>query len=317
MLQTSPPPKRLATTHEVVLRDGSTLHVRPLEPADEDALHDFFSALSPDSRAFRFLSLGVNLRAAARHAAEVDGRDRVGLVAIGPDGRIVAHAMYVRVDPESAEVAFAVADAWQGHGLGTVLLGLVAESPAARGIPQFVALVRADNRRMVEVFRESGFPASVRARSGVVEVELPTALGAEALAAFEDRDRVAATSAVARFLLPRSVALIGASDRPGSVGAALLQNLRRSFTGPIHLVNRRHSDVGGTPALPVRGPASRGGRPGGRGGAGTQRRGGGARLRAQGHSARCSWCPPASRTAPPAPRAGRGCSPSAGRPACA
>ncbi|HEX5780323.1 MAG TPA: GNAT family N-acetyltransferase, partial [Solirubrobacteraceae bacterium] len=249
VLQTPSPPKHFATTHEVVLRDGSTLHVRPLEAADEDALHDFFSALSPDSRAFRFLSLGVNLRAAARHAAEVDGRDRVGLVAIGPDGRIVAHAMYVRVDSDSAEVAFAVADAWQGHGLGTVLLGLVADCARRAGIPQFVALVRADNRRMVEVFRQSGFPASVRARSGVVEVELPTALGAEALAAFEDRDRVAATSAVARFLLPRSVALIGASDRPGSVGAALLQNLRKSVTGPIQLVNRRRSDVGGIPAF--------------------------------------------------------------------
>ena len=188
------------------------------------------------------------------------------------------------VDPESAEVAFAVADEWQGHGLGTVLLGLVAEIASRAGIPQFVALVRADNRRMVDVFRESGFPASVRARSGVVEVELPTALGAEALAAFEDRDRVAATSAVARFLLPRSVALIGASDRPGSVGAALLQNLRGSFTGPIHLVNHRRSDVGGTPAFRSVAAASRGRRPGGRGRAGTGRRGGGARLCAQGHS---------------------------------
>ena len=231
---------------DVVLRDGSTLHVRPLEPTDEDALLDFFRALSPDSRAFRFLSLGVDLRSAARHAALVDGRDRVGLVALGPGGRIVAHAMYVRVDSESAEVAFAVADEWQGHGLGTVLLGLVAEIARHSGIPRFVALVRADNRRMVEVFRESGFPASVRARSGVVEVELPTALGAEALAAFEDRDRTAASAAVSRFLLPRSVALIGASDRPGSVGAAVLENLRSSFGGPIHLVNRRHSHVGGT-----------------------------------------------------------------------
>ena len=249
MLQTSPIPPRTLTTHDVVLRDGSTLHVRPLGPEDEDALQDFFGTLSPDSRAFRFLSLGVNLQAAAQQASDVDGRDRVGLVALGPDGRIVAHAMYVRVDAESAEVAFAVADEWQGHGLGTVLLGLVAEIAQGAGILRFVALVRADNRRMVEVFRESGFPASVRARSGVVEVELPTALGAEALAAFEDRDRTAATAALSRFLLPRSVTLIGASDRPGSVGAALLQNLRRSFGGPIHLVNRRHSHVGGAPAF--------------------------------------------------------------------
>ena len=248
MLQTPSIPHTAPTTTDVVLRDGSTLHVRPLVPADEEALHDFLCALSPDSRAFRFMSLGVDLRAAARHAVEVDGRDRVGLVALAPDGRIVAHAMYVRVDPESAEVAFAVADDRQGHGLGTVLLGLVAEQARLVGIPRFVALVRADNRRMVEVFLESGFPTSVRARSGVVEVELPTALGAEALAAFEDRDRVAATSAVRRFLLPRSLALIGASDQPGTVGAALLQNVRRSFGGPIHLVNRRRRTVGGAPA---------------------------------------------------------------------
>ena len=109
--------------------------------------------------------------------------------------------------------------------------------------------MRADNRRMIEVFRESGFPVSVRARSGTVEVELPTELGAEALAAFADRDRIAATAAVARFLTPRSVALIGASDRPGSVGAAVLANLRGSFAGPIHLVNRRRERVGGAPAL--------------------------------------------------------------------
>ena len=249
MLQPAPTPHSLLATHDVVLRDGSTLQVRPLAPEDEDALYDFFLALSSDSRAFRFLSLGVDLRSAARHAADVDGRDRVGLVALGPDGRIVAHAMYVRAGPESAEVAFAVADEWQAHGLGTVLLGLVAEIARRSGIPRFVALVRADNRRMVEVFRESGFPVSVRARSGVVEVELPTALGAEALAAFEDRDRTAASAAVSRFLLPRSVALIGASDRPGSVGAAVLRNLRSSFSGPIHLVNRRHPHVGGTAAF--------------------------------------------------------------------
>src|SRR5215207_1641309 len=77
---------------------------------------------------------------------------------------------------------------------------------------------------------------------------MPTALGADALAAFEDRDRIAATAAVSRFLLPRSVALIGASDRPGSVGAAVLANLRASFTGPIHLVNPCHAEIGGAVA---------------------------------------------------------------------
>ena len=236
-------------SHDVVLRDGTTVHVRAVATGDEDALLAFLEALSPDSRAFRFMSLGVNLQAVARHSVDADGRGRVGLVAVGASGEIVAHAMYVRLDDDSAEVAFAVADALQGHGLGTVLLGLAADAASRAGIPRFVALVRVDNRRMIEVFRESGFPVSVRARSGTIEVELPTALGEEALAAFADRDRIAATAAVTRFVMPRAVALIGASDRPGSVGAAVLQNMRGSFAGPIHLVNRRRSRVGGAPAF--------------------------------------------------------------------
>jgi acyl-CoA synthetase (NDP forming)/GNAT superfamily N-acetyltransferase len=224
------------------------VHVRPVEAGDEPGLLTFLERLSPDSRGFRFMSLGVDLRAAARHSVD-DGAGRFGLVAVGPSGGIVAHAMYVQIDGDSAEVAFAVADAWQGHGLGTVLLGLAADAACRSGIRRFVALVRADNRRMIEVFRESGFPVSVRARSGTIEVELPTALGEEAIAAFAERDRIAATAAVGRFLLPRSVALVGASDRPGSVGAAVLANLRRSFSGPLHLVNRRRSQVGGTACL--------------------------------------------------------------------
>ena len=248
MLPVSDIPRSLATAHDVVLRDGTTLHVRPLLPSDEGALRAFLESLSPSSRAFRFLSLGVDLRRAARESVDVDGADRVALVALGADGRIVAHGMYVRVDAESAEVAFAVADPWQGHGLGTVLLGLLADTARQAGIPRFTALVRADNRRMVEVFRESGFPASVRARAGAIEVEIPTALSDEALAAFEARDRIAAAAAVRRFLLPRSVALIGASDRAGSIGAAVLENLRASFTGPVHPINHRHAQVGGQPA---------------------------------------------------------------------
>jgi acyl-CoA synthetase (NDP forming)/RimJ/RimL family protein N-acetyltransferase len=242
-------PTSVQQASDVVLRDGTTLHVRPLEPGDETALLEFLEALSPDSRAFRFMSLGVDLRKVARSAVDTDGAGRFGLVAVGASGAIVAHAMYVQIDDDSAEVAFAVADDRQGHGLGTVLLGLAADAASRAGIRRFVAMVRADNRRMIEVFRESGFPASVKARSGTIEVELPTALGAEALDAFADRDRIAATAAVRRFLMPRSVALIGASERPGSVGAAVLQNLRDSFAGPVHLVNRRRAHVGGVPAV--------------------------------------------------------------------
>ena len=53
-------------------------------------------------------------------------------------------------------------------------------------------------------------------------------------------------------LRPASVALIGASDRAGSVGSVLLRNLRSAgFAGPIGPVNHRHSSVAGAPAWPT------------------------------------------------------------------
>lgn len=50
---------------------------------------------------------------------------------------------------------------------------------------------------------------------------------------------------------PRSVALIGASDTPGSLGTVVYQNLREAgFRGPVHAVNPRHGTIGGLPCWP-------------------------------------------------------------------
>ena len=50
------------------------------------------------------------------------------------------------------------------------------------------------------------------------------------------------------FFAPRSVAVIGASDRPGSVGATVWRNiLAGGFRGPLWPVNRRHAQVGSCP----------------------------------------------------------------------
>jgi acyl-CoA synthetase (NDP forming) len=143
--------------------------------------------------------------------------------------------------PGRAEVALEVADAWQGLGVGTILLGQLAERAAARGIETFTALVLPENHAMIQVFRDSGFPAQVRAQSGVLAVELPTEIDAAARRRFHERDRVAAVAAVRHFLEPASIAVIGASERRGSVGAALVQNLRDSFSGPLFAVGRGQS----------------------------------------------------------------------------
>jgi N-acetylglutamate synthase-like GNAT family acetyltransferase len=117
-----------------------------------------------------------------------------------------------------AEVAFAVADAWHGHGIATILLAHLAEAAAASGVDTFTAVVLPGNRQMLEVFRDSGFPITVHRDSDVIEVELPTSLSAAARSRFEERERTAAVAAVGHVLRPASVAVIGASRRRGTVG---------------------------------------------------------------------------------------------------
>ncbi|MEE3154616.1 MAG: CoA-binding protein, partial [Pseudomonadota bacterium] len=64
------------------------------------------------------------------------------------------------------------------------------------------------------------------------------------------QDRVA-RAAIDRLLNPRSVAIVGASDRPGSLGASVLKNLvEADFPGDIHLVNPKREEIGGRPCVP-------------------------------------------------------------------
>ena len=151
----------------------------------------------------------------------------------------VGHSAYFRSSEDGAEVAFAVADELQGHGLGTILLAHLAQVADEHGIATFEAEVLPQNHRMIEVFRESGFPVEVRSVPGSIHVELPTSFGSEAVKRFEDRDRSAAAAAVGRFIAPRSVAVIGASRERDTVGGQIFHNLLDAgFEGTAYPVNR-------------------------------------------------------------------------------
>jgi acetate---CoA ligase (ADP-forming) len=131
---------------DVALRDGSTVHVRPVRAEDAPAVRAFFERLSPRSIALRFFSGFPDLDRAVRWATEVD-QHRYGLVATGADGRVVAHAGWERepVRPERAEVAFAIADAMQHNGLGTILLGQLIEAADQAGVAVLSAEVLPQN----------------------------------------------------------------------------------------------------------------------------------------------------------------------------
>jgi ribosomal protein S18 acetylase RimI-like enzyme len=220
---------------DVALRDGSTVHVRPARPDDLHAVRAFLGSLSMESRAFRFFSAGANLDRAAQDGVAVDYRDRYALVAtFGHGGRVVGHAMYIRSDPAHAEAAFAVSDDFAGRGLGTILLAHLAEAAREAGVEVFVNEVLPQNHRMIGVFRESGFPVQTRSLPGYLQIDVPTSLSAEGLERFHARDRIAAIAALATFLHPSSVAVIGASRRRGTIGGEVFHNLLGAgFNGPV------------------------------------------------------------------------------------
>jgi acetyl coenzyme A synthetase (ADP forming)-like protein len=246
---TTYPAHREAT---VVLRDGSTVTVRPIRPEDEADLARFFMGLSLESRVFRFFAAVANVDSSVKRMVDVDYSSRYGLLAMGgtPLG-IVGHAMYVAIEPGKAELALAIADGYQGRGLGTILLGQLAEAASAAGIQILEAVVRPENHRMLDVLRDSGFPIKSRSEPGEVHAEFPTALTPEALKFFEDRDRAAAVAAVRHLVAPRSLAVVGASHRRGSIGAELFHNIiSTGFRGPVYPINPSANEIQGVRAYP-------------------------------------------------------------------
>ncbi|HEY7606323.1 MAG TPA: GNAT family N-acetyltransferase, partial [Actinomycetes bacterium] len=229
---------------DVVLRDGSTVHVRPARPTDAPEIERLLKGLSDRSRWLRFFSGFPNLDKAVQWATEVDYERRYGLVATsgggGDDGRVVGHAGFERhpEHPDRAEVAMEIADDMQGKGLGTLLLGQLAEAANQLGVQVLDAEVLPENHQMVKVFRDCGFPVKTHSLPGVLLIEFPTSLSPEALERFERREQMAATAAMRAFFEPRSVAVIGASRRRGTVAGELFHNLLAAgFNGPVYPVN--------------------------------------------------------------------------------
>jgi RimJ/RimL family protein N-acetyltransferase len=154
-----------------VLRDGTPVEIVPMKDDDGERLVHFHDQLSPETTHLRFFSPHPELSVAeVERFTHVDHRDREALVAVS-DGEIVAVARFDRLtDPEQAEVAFVVADSWQGRGLGTLLYDHLAERARRLGVRRFVAEALAHNRRMLAVFRRAG--ARSRIERGVVYVTI-------------------------------------------------------------------------------------------------------------------------------------------------
>lgn len=237
---------------DVVLRDGSTVHIRVMRPTDEPALLALLQSLSEESRWLRFYSYASGSALANEAHREANLDNTFGLLAFtGAEARVVGHAFYAGIDTHRAEVAFTIANDFQGRGLGSMLLGQLAEVAAANGIQVFEAEVVAANHAMLSVFRASGFPLEVNATAGQLHVTFPTSFSEAAVKRFEQRETDASVNALKLFFNPRTVAVIGASRRRGSIGGQIFHNLLSyGFNGPVYPVNPITKVVQSVPAYP-------------------------------------------------------------------
>ena len=138
------------------------LRVRPLDTGDSAAVLAVFAGLGTRSRELRFMVPKARLTDAdLRQLTAVDDHDHVAVVASTTlDDRPVGIARFVRDPdyPDSAEVAVAVVDQWQGRGVGTMLLDGLALRAVEVGVRRFTALVSPDNAAILQMLqRTAGF----------------------------------------------------------------------------------------------------------------------------------------------------------------
>jgi GNAT superfamily N-acetyltransferase len=160
--------------------------IRPVRPADEAVLREFFAALSVESRYLRFFapvtpSCGL-LDLMAGKPAHVDA-----IIAVA-DGVIVGHAMAAdrpvpgdpvpgtpggQAEPRATDVGVVVADAWQRRGLGATLMRALIDRAQARGVTTLAMDVLPGNRRVLAMIAGHWPQAAVGHAADSVDIRIP------------------------------------------------------------------------------------------------------------------------------------------------
>jgi acyl-CoA synthetase (NDP forming)/GNAT superfamily N-acetyltransferase len=241
-----------------LLTDGTTVLIRQAGPQDEDAVRQMHAQMSPANTYLRFFS--ISSLSASREAKRVsrppDLRHYALLAWLG--NQLVGVASYEPTDkPGIAEIAFAVSDHMHGRGVATLLLDHLISEARLRGVRAFTAQTLADNAAMLRVFANAGLAARRQMSGGVIETTFPLPADEADLGLHSYLDSVAmrerfADVASLRYLLePASVAVIGASRKPGRVGHAILRNMiEAGFRGGLYAVNPHATSVLGVPVVP-------------------------------------------------------------------
>ncbi|SCL48216.1 bifunctional GNAT family N-acetyltransferase/acetate--CoA ligase family protein [Micromonospora peucetia] len=236
---------------DVLLSDGTTVQLRPICPADGPGIVAMHSRFSERTRYLRYFSPYPRIPDRdLQRFVNVDHRDREAFVVLVGD-RIVAVGRYERLGPQApeAEVAFVVEDAYQGRGIGSVLLEHLADTAGRNDIANFVAEVLPANGAMLRVFSDFGYQVQRQFADGVVHLTFPIAPTDATLEVQRGREHRTEARSIARLLAPRGVAVYGASATGQGVGAAVLGHLRDGgYPGTVIPVHPSAATVAGLPA---------------------------------------------------------------------
>jgi acetyl coenzyme A synthetase (ADP forming)-like protein len=240
---------------EVLLKDGSRMLLRPIKRTDIELWLAFISRLSRRTKYLRFHSIPNLGPEDARRFCTVDYVNAFALVAevlAEKQEKIVAIGRYYRLPKKhAAEVAFAIEDAYQGKGIGTQLMEWLAEVARNNGILSFEADVLSENREMMTVLRDYGFHITAELEAGVYHVKFPISRTRKVAKKEEERERISTLRSLRYLLSPRSVAIIGASRKPGTIGQILFHCIMQNgFSGVVYPINPNADSIMSVKAYP-------------------------------------------------------------------
>ncbi len=159
---------------QIPTRSGKTISVRPVTPADEASLAEFFDRVSDEGRRFRFLTAHKHLtHEQLAPMVEVDHKGTESLIAFDDAGAVVGHALLACDDAmDTGEIAVSVCSNWRGQGVGWALLDVLAAAGRARGLRRVISLEDRENHAAIELEREKGFtPHGVEGDATLIMLE--------------------------------------------------------------------------------------------------------------------------------------------------
>ncbi|MFI7413398.1 GNAT family N-acetyltransferase [Streptomyces sp. NPDC049627] len=239
-------------TVHALLADGTTVCIRPVRPDDHDQVQGLYEEMSPENLRLRFFA--ASRRSAALAAARACAQPGPGYRALlaETEGRMIGLAEYDSGGTgDTAEISIAVADGLHHRGVGTLLVEHLVSAARAEGITGFTADALSENHEVLKLFADLGLRTARRFDGPEVRCTIALDQSDTYLTAVEERGRAADIASLEPLLRPRTVAVVGAGRKAGSVGRAILHQLHTGgYTGRLFAVNPRAGSILGVPCHP-------------------------------------------------------------------